>query len=93
MTSELFSSDILDKDKFWNEELMKVNESYLFGLAQMGGCRDEEKGIVVGHAYSIMEAKELDEFRLLKIRYVHHGFPRPLNIAGTTTFSSLNTPI
>ncbi|KAI4276858.1 MAG: hypothetical protein LQ337_002205 [Flavoplaca oasis] len=79
VTSELFSSDILDKDKFWNEELMKVNESYLFGLAQMGGCRDEEKGIVVGHAYSIMEAKELDEFRLLKIRnpWGNHGWNGP----------------
>ena len=88
MTSELFSSDILDKDKFWNEELMKVNESYLFGLAQMGGCRDEEKGIVVGHAYSIMEAKELDEFRLLKIRYVHHGFPRSFSVVGRRLRSS-----
>lgn len=46
---------------------MKVNQSFLFGLAQLGGSRHEEKGIITGHAYSIMEAKELDDFRLLKI--------------------------
>ncbi|KAL8756896.1 MAG: hypothetical protein Q9199_002623 [Rusavskia elegans] len=67
VTSELFSSDILDRDKFWTDELMKVNKSFLFGLAQLGGSRHEEKGIITGHAYSIMEAKELDDFRLLKI--------------------------
>lgn len=67
VTSELFTSDILDKDRFWTNELMKVNQSFLFGLAQMDGFQEEKKGIHRGHAYSIMEAKELDNFRLLKI--------------------------
>ncbi|KAL8669767.1 MAG: hypothetical protein Q9168_005661 [Polycauliona sp. 1 TL-2023] len=67
VTSELFTSDILDKDHFWRNELMKVNQSFLFNLQQMGGLRDEEKGIVRGHAYSIMEVAELDDVRLVKI--------------------------
>ncbi|KAI4160563.1 MAG: hypothetical protein LQ342_005670 [Letrouitia transgressa] len=68
VTSELFSTDILDKDKFWTDELMNVNKVFLFGLSQMGGVHGERRGIVEQHAYSIMEAKELDNFRLLKIR-------------------------
>lgn len=69
VTSELFAADILDKDKFWADELMNVNKLFLFGLAQMGGRYGERQGIIEQHAYSIMETKELDQFRLLKIRY------------------------
>ena len=69
VTSELFAADILDKDKFWTDELMNVNKVFLFGLSQMGGSTGERRGIIEKHAYSIMEAKELDNFRLLKIRY------------------------
>ena len=69
VTSELFAADILDKDKFWADELMNVNKLFLFGLSQMGGRYGERRGIIEKHAYSIMEAKELDNFRLLKIRY------------------------
>ena len=69
VTSELFAADILDKDKFWADELMNVNKLFLFGLAQMGGRYGERRGIIEKHAYSIMEARELDNFRLLKIRY------------------------
>lgn len=68
VTSELFTADILDKDRFWTDELMNVNIAFLFGLAQMGGRYGERSGIIEKHAYSIMEAKELDNFRLLKIR-------------------------
>ena len=68
MTSELFGADILDKNKFWTDELMNVNKIFLFGLSQMGGKSGQRSGIIEKHAYSIMEARELDEFRLLKIR-------------------------
>ncbi|KAI4173802.1 MAG: hypothetical protein LQ346_008352, partial [Caloplaca aetnensis] len=71
VTSELFTTDILDKDKFWTDELMNVNKLFLFGLTQMGGLHGERNGIIEGHAYSIMEVRELDEFRLLKIRLNH----------------------
>lgn len=70
VTSELFAADILDKDKFWDDELMNVNKLFLFGLAQMGGTYGERRGIIEKHAYSIMEARELENFRLLKIRYI-----------------------
>ena len=33
VTTELFTTDILDKNKFWSEEIMKVNEEFLFSCA------------------------------------------------------------
>ena len=74
VTTELFTSDILDKNQFWTEELMNVNKEFLFGCAT--GCFDDwqggaadRKGVVAMHAYSIMEAREVRGERLLKIRY------------------------
>ncbi|KAF2825399.1 cysteine proteinase [Ophiobolus disseminans] len=68
VTSEVFATDILDKDKFWREELMNVNKTFLFGCGQMGGVYGERRGIQEKHAYSIMEAREIDGQRLLKLR-------------------------
>ncbi|EDU49438.1 calpain-B [Pyrenophora tritici-repentis Pt-1C-BFP] len=68
VTSEIFATDILDKDKFWREELMNVNKTFLFGCGQMGGIYGARKGIQEKHAYSIMEAREVDGQRLLKLR-------------------------
>jgi hypothetical protein len=68
VTSEVFATDILDKDKFWREELMNVNKTFLFGCGQMGGIYGERRGIQEKHAYSIMEAREIDGQRLLKLR-------------------------
>lgn len=67
VTTELFSTDILDKNKFW-QELLQVNKEFLFGCGQMGGSYGERKGIQEKHAYSIMEAREIDGQRLLKLR-------------------------
>ena len=75
VTTELFTTDILDKDRFWNDEIMKVNKEFLFGCAT--GCFDDwkdgakytdRKGVVSMHAYSIMEAREEKGKRLLRIR-------------------------
>jgi len=33
VTSELFTTDILDKESFWKNELMQVNETFLFGCS------------------------------------------------------------
>lgn len=85
VTSELFTTDILDKDKFWTDELMNVNKLFLFGLTQMGGLHGERNGIIEGHAYSIMEVRELDEFRLLKIRYTPPLSPFPLTYSVVKT--------
>ena len=78
VTTELFTTDILDKDNFWSEEIMKVNEEFLFGC--YAGTFDSWQGsyvayrydardyIVPMHAYSIMEAREIKGHRLLKLR-------------------------
>ena len=71
VTTELLVSDILDESDFWNKELKKVNEEFLFGCAT--GVLDRgffhRQGIVEGHAYTIMEAKERKSGeRLLKLR-------------------------
>lgn len=69
VTTELFSTDILNKDYFWKEELLKVNEEFLFGCAT-GLFRGwgERKGIQERHAYSIMRAVEIDDHRLLLLK-------------------------
>jgi hypothetical protein len=53
----VFSTDILDKDYFWNEEILKVNKEFLFGCYSISfpGGRGTRKGIIEGHAYSIMK--------------------------------------
>ncbi|CAD6445097.1 0a3ad54a-afdd-47ff-92a6-37352155be89 [Sclerotinia trifoliorum] len=71
VTTELLTSDILDTDEFWHNEILNVNKEFLFGcstgLLDYGyGSRD---GISEGHAYVIMEARELSTGeRLLKLR-------------------------
>ncbi|OQE26736.1 hypothetical protein PENSTE_c005G00101 [Penicillium steckii] len=78
VTSEVLSSNILDKDRFWNEELMKVNEEFLFGCGtglfsnwldpKYSGPPRDRKGISENHSYSIMEAREIKGHRLLRLR-------------------------
>ncbi|KAL8809525.1 MAG: hypothetical protein Q9223_003033 [Gallowayella weberi] len=78
VTTELLTTDILDTDKFWSDEIMKVNDQFLFGCAtgrfdKWQGSADAEekearKGVIRMHAYSIMESKEIKGERLLRIR-------------------------
>ncbi|KAK4497741.1 hypothetical protein PRZ48_010394 [Zasmidium cellare] len=57
--------DIMDKDKFWREQLLNVNKRYLFG----GGSRQgDTKGFIGGHAYAVLQTWEEGDLRLLKIR-------------------------
>lgn len=69
VTTEIFTTDILDKEYFWKEELMRVNEDFLFscctGLFKGWG---ERKGIQEGHSYSIMKAVEMDGERLVLLK-------------------------
>ncbi|KAH0538403.1 hypothetical protein FGG08_005003 [Glutinoglossum americanum] len=82
VTSELYTTDILDKEKFWTEELMKVNEEFLFGCATglLSGGYGWRRGIVEGHAYSIMKAREIDGERLLLLRLVRKPFLVPASL-------------
>ena len=69
VTTELFTTDILDKEKFWTEELMHVNEDFLFGcFTGLFGGWGERKGIIEGHAYSVMKAVEVDGLKLVLLK-------------------------
>lgn len=76
VTTEIYSTDILDKDAFWRDELMQVGKQFLFGCAtgfysnwlDTSNEPRERDGIAEGHAYSIMDAKEIEGHRLLKVR-------------------------
>ncbi|KAI1500300.1 hypothetical protein F5X99DRAFT_240931 [Biscogniauxia marginata] len=71
VTTELYTTDILDKEYFWKEELMKVNDEFLFGCSTgMWGASywGERKGIVELHAYSVMRAVEMDGQRLVLLK-------------------------
>jgi hypothetical protein len=71
VTTELLASDILDVDSFWNDELSKVNEEFLFGCSTglLDGGYGERDGITEGHAYIVMRAKTLkDGTRLVQLR-------------------------
>ena len=71
----MLATDILDTDLFWKEEIMKVNDDFLFGCATglldrwQGNYADSDrKDIVAAHAYSILEAREIKGERLIKLR-------------------------
>lgn len=70
VTSEIYTKDILDKEYFWKEELMKVNEEFLFGCStgMWGIGWGDRRGIVELHAYSVMKAVEVDGHRLLLLK-------------------------
>lgn len=70
VTSEIYTTDILDKEHFWNEELMKVNQDFLFGCSTgvWGRGWGERKGIVELHAYSVLKAREIDGVRLVLLK-------------------------
>ncbi|KAB5515465.1 hypothetical protein GE09DRAFT_1231250 [Coniochaeta sp. 2T2.1] len=71
VTTELLSSDILDVDGFWDNELSKVNEEFLFGCSTglLDGGYGDRDGISEGHAYIVMKAKTLKSgTRLVQLR-------------------------
>ena len=70
VTSELFVNDVLDKEYFWTQELLRVNEDFLFGCSTgvWGLNRLDTAGIVDRHAYSIQKAVEIDGQRLLRLK-------------------------
>ncbi|KAK3904182.1 calpain-D [Staphylotrichum tortipilum] len=71
VTTELLASDILDLEGFWDNELSKVNEEFLFGCSTglLDGGYGDRDGIEEGHAYVVMEARKLKNgTRLVKLR-------------------------
>ncbi|KAI0006901.1 cysteine proteinase [Xylariaceae sp. FL0662B] len=71
VTTELLASDILDLDGFWEDELCKVNQEFLFGCSTglLDGGYGHRNGIHEGHAYVVMDARTLKNGqRLVKLR-------------------------
>ena len=81
ITTELLTSDILNEDEFWNEDLKNVKKKFLFSCAT--GVLEaihkdwKRQGIEELHSYTIMEAREINledkdgapkQTRLLKLR-------------------------
>ena len=67
--------DILDIDKFWNEELLHANEDKLFGCSfnNLDNSRNGARyvtvnGLIGGHAYSVLRAVEHEGKRFVVIR-------------------------
>ncbi|KAI2621859.1 hypothetical protein GGS21DRAFT_547890 [Xylaria nigripes] len=71
VTTELLASDILDLDAFWENEVSKVNQEFLFGCSTglIDGGYGDRNGIREGHAYVILDARTLKSGeRLVKLR-------------------------
>lgn len=71
VTTELLSSDILDLDTFWDNEMSRVNQDFLFGCStgHLENGYGERDGIRETHAYVVMEARTLKSGqRLVKLR-------------------------
>ncbi|KAI0016291.1 hypothetical protein F4780DRAFT_760017 [Xylariomycetidae sp. FL0641] len=71
VTTELLASDILDLDGFWEDEISKVNQEFLFGCSTglLDGGYGDRNGIREGHAYVVMDARTLKSGqRLVKLR-------------------------
>ena len=89
MTSEIYSSDIEDRNEFWTNELLKVGKEFLYGCStgqhadwlEPHRPSNNRQGIHEGHAYSIIDAVEhtVDgkTYRLVKVRYV---LPQPVRV-------------
>ncbi|PKS07480.1 hypothetical protein jhhlp_006084 [Lomentospora prolificans] len=70
VTTEIYTSDILDREAFWKNELMQVNKEFLFGCSTgiWGRGLGNRKGIVELHAYSVMRAVEIEGKRLVLLK-------------------------
>ncbi|KZT59259.1 cysteine proteinase [Calocera cornea HHB12733] len=67
--SALFKvKDILDVDKFWEDELLHANKDRLFACYIQLAYPGDLNGLYANHAYSILEAKEVHGRRFLVIR-------------------------
>ncbi|CAE7095601.1 unnamed protein product [Rhizoctonia solani] len=59
--------DILNTNKFWNE-LLNINKDRLFGCSIDGARAGQITGLITSHAYSVLEALEVNGKRFVRIR-------------------------
>ena len=59
-----------DQDKSWNQVKLMHEQGHLLGAGSISGKDTEhtDNGIVKGHAYSILDVRELDDHRIMKMR-------------------------
>lgn len=69
VTSEIFTTDILDKEIFW-QELLSANKEFLFscGTGLWGEKWGDRGGIIELHSYSVQKAVEMDGKRLVRLK-------------------------
>ncbi|KAK2600189.1 hypothetical protein QQS21_005063 [Conoideocrella luteorostrata] len=69
ITSEIFTTDILDKELFW-KELLSANQQFLFscGTGVWGSQWGDRGGIIELHSYSVQKAVEVDGKRLVRLK-------------------------
>ncbi len=71
VSTEIYTSSILDKEVFWSQELMKANKEALFScFTGIFGGWGQRKGIQEMHEYSVLRAVETHGERLLLLRCV-----------------------
>lgn len=78
VTTEIYTTNILNKDKFWYEELCKIGKHFVFSAAVAsyrewrGGDAairaERRQGIVSAHAYAVLATYEGHGQRLVKMR-------------------------
>ncbi|CAE6493790.1 unnamed protein product [Rhizoctonia solani] len=67
ISSIIHVKDILDTERFWEEQLLNANKDRLFGCV-IGDSRGEVSGLVTWHAYAVLEALEVNGRRFVRIR-------------------------
>ncbi|TEB36858.1 cysteine proteinase [Coprinellus micaceus] len=75
VSSVLQSKDILDVDRFWNDELLRANKDRLFGCSfnsldtsRNGQAKLSVQGLMGDHAYSVLRAVEVKGKRFVVVR-------------------------
>ena len=78
VTTEILTSDILDVNRFWTDELLHVNSRFIIGCATgrfdewQGDVNGERKDIQLKRAFTVIEACEVTHdgrmYRLLNLR-------------------------
>jgi len=86
VTTTVCTNRVLKKDKLW-KELAFADGEFVFALSAIGTGWDWQKGgLALGHAYSILQAREeVDEegnkVRLVQIRYVTLMASLPMDVS------------
>ncbi|KAL5632747.1 hypothetical protein ACGC1H_005636 [Rhizoctonia solani] len=72
VASIFHTHDILDEERFWDDELLRVNQDRLFGCfiynTDESGESELINGLFAGHAYSVIAALEVNGKRFLRLR-------------------------